>query len=48
MTINFYAIYKYFHSCSNDWYFGRLMHHSLHDFTGDLILSKFFSMKKEF
>jgi len=26
MTINFYAIYKYFHSCSNDWHFNNLMH----------------------
>jgi len=27
MTINFYAIYKYFHSCSNDWHFKESLHH---------------------
>jgi hypothetical protein len=34
MTINFYAIYKYFHSCSNDWHFNNLMHHSQLIFLG--------------
>jgi hypothetical protein len=32
MTIIFYAIYKYFHSCSNDGHFIELMHHNTKKF----------------